>query len=148
MFSPLHIRSAMPEDTPALAKIYTESRRAAFHWECPDRFHPADFAPDTEGELLFLAEDARCQVLGFVSVWEPGSFIHHLFVTPSHQGRGIGRALLRHLQARFRSPLHLKCVDANVTALQFYKKVGWRELSKGIHEGQPYTLLEYSAGNP
>ncbi|WP_080410222.1 GNAT family N-acetyltransferase [Burkholderia ubonensis] len=91
------IRDAMAEDVPFLRELFLRSRCETFVWQPGDAFQLADFDAQTEGERLLVAEDDGARLAGFVSVWEPDHFIHHLYVDRSHHRRGIGRALLRAL---------------------------------------------------
>ncbi|WP_080417206.1 GNAT family N-acetyltransferase [Burkholderia ubonensis] len=91
------VRDAVAGDVPALRELFLRSRRETFVWQPGDALQLADFDAQTEGERLLVAEDDSGQLAGFVSVWEPDHFIHHLYVhRPCHR-RGIGRALLRAL---------------------------------------------------
>ncbi|MDB6135168.1 MAG: family acetyltransferase [Verrucomicrobiales bacterium] len=89
------IRPATPADLPVLAGIFLSSRQHAFPWEDASSFQTGDFDAQREGEVIRLAEDASTgQPLGFISVWTPERFIHHLFVDPDRLGQGVGRRLL------------------------------------------------------
>jgi ribosomal protein S18 acetylase RimI-like enzyme len=56
-------------------------------------------------------------------------WVRHVAVSPSHQGRGLGAALLTRLEEAFRSrnvsqiSLHVHVDNAGVTA--FYGRLGW-----------------------
>jgi GNAT superfamily N-acetyltransferase len=58
----------------------------------------------------------------------PGLYLEDLFVLPSHRGRGIGRALLRHLAglavARDCARFEWTVLDWNQPAIDFYRSVG------------------------
>jgi GNAT superfamily N-acetyltransferase len=60
----------------------------------PTRFQSFSLQDDPGG--LWLAEDAG-EILGFALSWVCGDlwFLAELFVSPGHQGRGIGRELLK-----------------------------------------------------
>src|SRR5215472_8774339 len=60
----------------------------------PTRFQSFSLKDDPDG--LWLAEDAG-EILGFALSWICGDlwFLAELFVSPGHQGRGIGRELLK-----------------------------------------------------
>ena len=73
-----------------------------------------------------MAEDDS-RVVGFSSVWLQDNFIHHLFVDPTQQGRGIGKMLLEAcLNGKLCKPARLKCVVRNQQACEFYERLGWR----------------------
>jgi GNAT superfamily N-acetyltransferase len=65
------------------------------------------------------------QIVGFLSVWAPERFVHHLYVAPSHQGRGIGRMLIEACAELYGLPLSLECELANRGARRFYERLGW-----------------------
>ncbi len=135
------IRSAQVEDYPSLAKIYFACRRDDFPWADPVGDTLADFTAQIRGEAVYVAE-VQGELAGFVSVWEPDSFVHHLYVAAAHRKRGIGSALLAALESSLPRPYRLKCAEANTTALAFYAKQGWREVGPGHGEEGPYLLLE------
>ena len=92
-----------------------------------------------------VACDTQGQAVGFVSVFEPGVFIHHLFVAPTYQSQGIGDALLESLTSWLPTPWHLKCVKANARAIKFYRVRGWEQVEEGRGPDGPYVLLRKSA---
>ncbi|MCW1884265.1 GNAT family N-acetyltransferase [Luteolibacter flavescens] len=138
------IRPALPADQTALADLYLSSRRAAFTWRDPADFLHEDFARDTEGELIQLAEAPDGTLLGFLSLWEPDNFIHHLFISPEHRRQGVGQALLTDLHQRIPGLFRLKCLIANIPAIAFYQKLGWVEIGNGTTDDGDYLLLESS----
>lgn len=85
---------------------------------------------------------ARCSggLAGFVSVWTADLFLHHLYVTPSYQRRGIGQALIEHCIEHFGLPLSLKCLKSNTSACAFYERLGWRVVGEGDSVDGPYLM--------
>ncbi len=136
-----YIRAATPNDEPVLSRIYNEVRRAHFHWMDAATIREGDFRRDSEEEEVFV-EERDGVVLGFIAMWVPDSFVHHLFVALEHQGQGTGSRLLEFAQRRYAWPLHLKCVEANERALAFYKQRGGVVLERGLHEEVPFLLME------
>ena len=141
----LNLRPALPTDQATLADLYLRARRAAFTWRDPGDFQLDDFTRDTEGELIHLAESEHGTILGFLSVWEPENFIHHLVIAPDHLRQGIGQALLADLQQRLPGPFRLKCLVANLPALAFYRRLGWAQIDHGTSDDGDYLLLKTSA---
>ena len=134
------VRPFEERDTQTLAAIYLECRSEA-DW-LPAAAKQSDFARDTEGEAMFVAVGSNDDPVGFVSVWEPDAFIHHLYVrTPSRQ-EGIGTQLLESLHVRLPKPWRLKCLRANDRAFAFYLRRGWLEISSGVGDDGPYAVLE------
>ncbi|WP_412529450.1 N-acetyltransferase family protein [Burkholderia lata] len=140
------VRDAVAADMPALCELFLRSRRETFVWLPAGAFQLADFAAQTEGERLRVAEDEGGRLAGFVSVWEPDQFIHHLHVHRPHHRSGVGRALLRALPGWPATPYRLKCLRANTPALAFYAACGFVEIGAGRAEDGEYLLLE-SGGN-
>lgn len=133
------IRPARAGDLPHCAEIFLAGRRTIFPWIPPERFHLGDFEVSTAGEEVWVAElDGR--VVGFASIFIPGSFVHNLFVEPSLQRQGIGRQLLDRALERLPSPVKLKCCTANTPARTFYLKTGWVEDGTGTDDFGPYVV--------
>jgi ribosomal protein S18 acetylase RimI-like enzyme len=139
----ISIRKAEAEDSAALARIFVESRLAAFYWQNPARFRLEDFEKETAGEAVFVAEDGNRKLLGFISVWEPERFVHHLYIAPDQQRRGIGKRLLESLSSWLPLPYQLKCKVRNEAACAFYRKNGWIETSRDTDEQGEYLVLEF-----
>jgi ribosomal protein S18 acetylase RimI-like enzyme len=84
----------------------------------------AEFDPSA----WFLAEEDG-ELAGVALCWSSG-FLKDLAVHPAHRRRGIGRALLLHVFAEFRSrgadAVSLKVDGDNVTARRLYDAAGMR----------------------
>ena len=110
------------------ARIYHDAWNNAL----PDilRFiSPTDIESETQGERIFVGVLDK-EISGYVSVWEPDCFIHHLYVDPSAQRSGLGRALVARVEALVgRQPITLKCQLANTGAMRFYLALGFEESS-------------------
>lgn len=145
----IRIRLAETTDLADLAEIFLTTRLQAFHWCDPSSFRLQDFAIQTEGEIIHVAEDPRSgKLLGFISVWSKEHFIHHLYVVPDRQRDGTGSALLHSLRSWLPVPYRLKCLRDNHAALAFYRKHGWIELNRGSDALGDYLLMEYDGGGP
>ncbi|HFQ5347171.1 TPA: GNAT family N-acetyltransferase [Vibrio vulnificus] len=81
----------------ATARIYFESRVATFSFMDTSGYSLTDFAKDTDGEEIWVAVEQGI-IVGFISIWKPENFIHHLFVCPNSLKRGIGFKLLSHVK--------------------------------------------------
>ncbi|WP_413623595.1 N-acetyltransferase family protein [Luteibacter sp. Lutesp34] len=134
------IRAATPADLAALRALFLSVRRQTFVWQPPDAFHLEDFDTQTEGERVFLAE-ADDQIAGFISIWEPDDFIHHLFVHSRHMRQGVGRALLQGLPGWPDRAYRLKCLSRNEAALAFYRAHGFTESGRGVSDEGDYVVL-------
>jgi len=117
------IRQFRESDCLVCAAIYERAWNSAFpatHRSITRK----QFEAETEGETILVAEE-NDGVLGFASVWMPDSFLHHLYVDPRAQRRGIGTALLQHVKGLVTSGIDLKCQTQNVGALSFYSQQGF-----------------------
>ena len=139
--APFTIRAVAASDKEALARLYLDSRCAHFDWTSRDAFALSDFERDSEGEVIHVACDSEGQIAGFVSVWEAESFIHLLFIAPGRERQGIGRLLLQHTATWLPFPQRLKCVEANASAVAFYRRLGWLEIGQGVDGQQPYLEM-------
>ncbi|MBB3261857.1 GNAT superfamily N-acetyltransferase [Paraburkholderia bannensis] len=136
------IRPAALEDRPALRELFLHTRRATFFWQTAGSFRPGDFDTQTQGEDVLVALEAGTDLTGFISIWRPDRFIHHLFVLPSRQRQGIGPALLRALPNWRVERYRLKCLTRNAAALAFYRAQGFTPIDAGVSEDGAYLLLE------
>lgn len=134
------VREFEEADRGALRLLYAASRDAAFPWQGAGAHRPDDFDVHTEGERILVAV-VGAEIQGFASIWEPDSFLHHLFVHPSALRQGIGRVLLAQCGRYFTRPPTLKCLRANGRALRFYQAQGWRVLREGVGPDGPYLLM-------
>lgn len=145
------IRKAKKTDIPQLEKLFLVTRQQTFNWEKPDKFKLTDYKNATEGETVFVAEEEKTgEIVGFISVWEKDEhpFIHHLFIAPDHQKKGVGSLLIKNLFAWLPRPYRLKCVLRNEKAISYYLKHNWLEIDRGIGEDGEYALLELPAHQP
>lgn len=123
-----------------LRKLYLESRIATFTWLENSNFKLKDFDHDSEGEQIWIAIELG-EVVGFISIWEPDSFIHHLFVSPNCLRCGVGSKLLDISKQNY-SELSLKCSVANENALGFYYSKGFRIASTVDGGVDSYHLMK------
>jgi GNAT superfamily N-acetyltransferase len=133
------VRLAAVGDRDAIEALYRDCRRDA-DW-LPANASRASLAQLSEGELIYVAIAEGGELEGFVSVWEPEPFVHHLYVREGSRRHGVAGALLAALVGKLSFPWRLKCVRANTAALDFYAKRGWRRIAEGVgSEGAYYEL--------
>ena len=137
----MEIRRATGPDWAAIRQIYNDVRKRQFLWVDPASISQNDIRRDSEGEEFHVIVEKE-KVVGFVSVWAPESFIHHLYIRTASQGKGLGSMLLAFACETYPFPLTLKCVAQNLRAVEFYKKSGWEILEEGISDDGTYFLME------
>jgi GNAT superfamily N-acetyltransferase len=158
----LRLRAAQPADIP---QILTFIRELAEYERAPEKAvaTPADIQRHVFGEdpLAFVVmADWGGAPAGFAlwfynfSTWEgrPVLYLEDLFVRPSFRGRGIGKALLKHLAA---VALRQGCtryvwqvMDWNKPSLEFYKAMGAQVLEEWLTcrvEGEALVALAEGA---
>ncbi len=59
---------------------------------------------------------------------------------------GVGKALINESVKAVGLPLTLKCIKANVNALNFYLSQGWT-IEEEVTENEPYCLMKYEGIN-
>jgi ribosomal protein S18 acetylase RimI-like enzyme len=140
------IRPYTPADLEACAGIFDRAWREG-HPFAPRKIDASVLADEIVGETIFVAEDGG-QVSGFVSVYVPDSFIHHLYVEPRLRNRGIGGALLHHAVAALGGTATLKCQLGNQPALGFYRHLGWTEIVAGTNHYGAWVTLRSPRASP
>jgi ribosomal protein S18 acetylase RimI-like enzyme len=104
-------------------------------------------AGDTKAMFLIAEEDGA--IVGHCHVFEAdGRYVDRLHVAPEAKGRGIGRALLRHVEA-LQLPgvrVWLTVLEGNDDAMAFYERVGFKQCGKtdacGGLAGIPAVIFE------
>jgi GNAT superfamily N-acetyltransferase len=135
------VRPCTETDRSKLAAIYRDCRAEA-DWLPSHARKTSNFERDTEGEELFVAVGSDDEPEGFVSVWRPDAFIHHLYVRRESRRKGVGLMLLKSLEAWLPLPWKLKCLRANAGALAFYFSQDWKEIESGDGNEGPFAVLE------
>ncbi len=138
------VRNSIDADHETLAGLYLTGRRDTFYWIAPTSFRLEDFASQTEGELILVAEANEGKIAGLISLWEPDCFIHMLYIDKEWQGRGVGSALLRALPGWLNNTYRLKCFVQNKRAKGFYLKHGFKVTGTGGSPEGEYEVLTIS----
>lgn len=158
----LRLRTARPNDAPAVAALHVASWRDAYR----DVLDPAFLGGPIESTLeahwqamlggkrrpgaVILATAAR-EVAGFAAAWREGTNCHvdNLHVRPGMRNAGIGRALLgfaaRRLQAQGCQTADLWVFARNAGGLRFYARLGAELGPEVLRETQGQMVLERRA---
>ncbi|MRX68688.1 Ribosomal protein S18 acetylase RimI [Flavobacterium resistens] len=129
------------KDYEPLKKLFLEERKNTFSWLDQSEFQLDDFEKLTQGEFILTALIDDFPV-GFISIWLPNNFIHHLYISRKYQGQNIGTELLKAATKKAAFPITLKCLEKNIKAVDFYKSKGFVEKEKGNSEHGTYILFE------
>ncbi len=138
--APHRVRPATPGDDAAVQGIFERAIRGAA-WLPADADADTDFKRNSSCEVVTVCVTADGQVAGFMAVYEPGAFVHHLYVDKAFRQQGVGQALIGSLNAWPDKPWRLKCVLDNTVARAFYAKLGWRETETAMGSQGPYVVL-------
>jgi putative acetyltransferase len=84
------------------------------------------------------------RLVGFVSLF--GNEIGGLFVDPSYQRQGIGKALVDHV-ANEREELEVEVFKDNAIGRAFYAKYGFVLKGESVHEESGFDLIRLSHSN-
>lgn len=122
------IRRAVAADVPAMHRLRNsvgENRLSD-----PQHVSEASYLPYIATGSIWIAETDK-GVLGFGAIDATSTTVWALFVDPRAEGRGIGRALHRHMidWAHEQGIGRLSLSTGKGTrAVEFYKRAGWTEV--------------------
>ncbi|KAF2078836.1 GNAT family N-acetyltransferase [Flavobacterium sharifuzzamanii] len=135
------VEEAKNINLPRLRTIFLNERQRTFTEQDTSEFKLEDFDKQTQGEYILTAFVGDIPV-GFISIWMPNHFIHHLYVDNAYQGKNIGTQLLKAAIQKTAFPITLKCLVSNTKAIEFYLKKGFTEKSRGQSGNGTYILFE------
>lgn len=142
----IHLRRAKRADAPALIRLIVAL--AEFEKLAP---------PDTAGRRRLIRDGfgPKAKYEAWLAYWgkerapvgyailvplyssfeaRPTLYLEDLFVLPAYRGRGIGKAMMLHCielaRQRKCGRMEWTCLDWNVKAQEFYRKLGARKLSE------------------
>jgi ribosomal protein S18 acetylase RimI-like enzyme len=119
------IRHARPEDVAAIARIFRESRAEAMPWlpvlhTAEDEAEHFAGRVEDDGQEVFVFDDG--EVAGFAVL--QGDELDGFYVAPELQRRGVGAALLRHVQTQRPERFGFWVFRDNDRARRFYESHG------------------------
>ena len=130
------IRPCTDDDIPAIDAIINDAAKAYRGAIPPDCWHePYMEASELRNEIAngvrFSGWDEGGALIGVMGIQDVRdvTLIRHAYVRSSHQGHGIGGALLAHLIAQTRAPLLVGTWAAAHWAIRFYERHGFRLVS-------------------
>jgi len=135
------IRSARPDDAPAIGQIWNRIiRDTVFTFTTIEKDPEAIAASIAEGMPCHVATHAD-RVVGFVTAFQfrggPGyahTFEHSIHLIPEAQGRGLGRALMATIEDDLRTrgvhSLFAGVSGENVAGVAFHAALGYVEVAR------------------
>ena len=125
----LVIRPMRAEDLEPCAALYERVVRATFTWI--DVGDPGeDFRQAALEEEVHVAE-VEGVLAGLAAFYRPECFLHSIYIDAPFQGRGVGRALMRQVEAGSPEPITLKVQVLNFKARRFYARDGFGLVEEG-----------------
>ena len=130
------IRRCSSADREAIFAIVNDAAEAYRGVIPADRWHEpympiAELDEEIAAGVEFWGYEDDGELAGVMGIQRLGEvdLIRHAYVTPSHQGRGIGGALLEHLTRSVEKPMLVGTWAAAEWAIAFYSRHGFRPLS-------------------
>lgn len=125
----IHIVPAQPEDAPTVVMIFREAREEMAYLPT---VHTDE---ETNNYFSGLVRAGKIQVIkengvitGFMHT-EDG-WIHHLYIAPRFQRRGLGKLLLEKAKEDNPNGLQLWVFEANTEAIKFYERESFLLIEK------------------
>jgi len=127
------IRLCRDDERAAILEIVNAAAEAYRGVIPADRWHEpymsaTDLGREIASGVVFWGYEADGELVGAMGIQPVGEveLIRHAYVRPDCQGRGVGGALIRHLQARATRPLLVGTWAAAEWAIRFYERHGFR----------------------
>ncbi|MBJ9951571.1 GNAT family N-acetyltransferase [Acinetobacter baumannii] len=136
----MNIRYFRQKDREPLSQLFLQTRKTSWLWIDSSKWQLSDFEKYTQHEIILVAVNGQ-QYLGFASIYLDDNFLHHLFVAPDVQKKGVGSALLASAEQLFTGTGYLKCLLENKQALNFYQRHDWTVIGTGNSEEGTYLLM-------
>ena len=132
------ISNVLQSDLPEVSALIAASVRHSAHSEADAQFVIDDIArcleawskdPSQSLHLKYMLDDSIGGIILVKKYWN----LQLLFVAPSCQRRGIGRALIDAVlpECRARSPKGKLMVNSSTDAVRFYSKLGFSQTGPG-----------------
>jgi GNAT superfamily N-acetyltransferase len=127
------LRHATPDDVPRICEIRDSVRENRL--SDPSRITPREIAWFLENGPIWVWEEDSA-VAGFSAGDPRNGWVWALFVAPGHEGKGIGRTLLKATCDTLREAGHSTATlstEAGTRAERHYRADGWTAVSQTEH---------------
>jgi GNAT superfamily N-acetyltransferase len=101
-------------------------------WSSAER--PEKLIPALKNSDALVTARISGKLVGIGNAISDGSLVvyyPHLLVHPDHQGKGIGRAMMKRLQQKYAS-FHQQMLTADAHAFEFYRSLGFDRAGKTV----------------
>jgi len=146
------IEKACINDTKEILLVINTSNHDAFKEIIPQEYFRSpvlsleDLLKDFE-KMIFYVSKSESRIIGVAALQietrETGR-IHWVYILPRHQRKGIGTALLTHLECKAREnglrKLRLLTIEKAYWAVNFYKKLGY-DLTEKIKRPWGFDII-------
>jgi len=138
----LTIRTARDGDVGAIWRVHTRAIEGTCAGHYPDeviaawveRLKPDSYLGVVKRGIVVIADDGF-DIVGFGQLDLPNGEIQAVYVSPDAQGRGVGDALLAHLERlACREGTARLTLKATLNAEAFYAARGWRTVGRDVHK--------------
>ncbi len=136
MLTPQTFRTATQADAEAVAHVYLASRKELVSFaplvHSDEQVHQwirKTLIPT--GQVTVVQQEGKIIGMMAVSVDETANWLDHLYVHPHSVGRGIGTKLVERAKAVLGSPIRLYTFQANLRAIRFYERHGFKAIAYG-----------------
>jgi GNAT superfamily N-acetyltransferase len=135
--SALTIRPCSSADVPALFAIINDAAQAykgiipADRWQEP--YMPREeLETEIAAGVAFWGAERNGRLVGVMGIQDRGevTLIRHAYVRTADRRKGVGEALLRHLETLTAKPILIGTWSAATWAIRFYEKHGYRVLPR------------------
>jgi len=143
----MNIRLSREADRPAMFAIINEAAEVYRGVIPADRWHepymPADeLAGEIDAGVVFWVAEEERRMVGIMGLQDKGevTLVRHAYVAPAKQRKGVGQALLRHVQSLRAKPMLIGTWAAASWAIDFYERNGFARVS---HDEKERLLRRY-----
>jgi N-acetylglutamate synthase-like GNAT family acetyltransferase len=143
----MNLRPAREADRPAMLSIINDAAQAYRGVIPADRWHdpymPAqELASEIAAGVAFWLAEEDGNTVGVMGLQDKNDvmLVRHAYVAPAKQRKGVGQALLRHVQALTGKPVLIGTWAAASWAIDFYERNGFARVS---HDQKEQLLRRY-----
>jgi N-acetylglutamate synthase-like GNAT family acetyltransferase len=130
------IRAFRDSDLPEILAIINDAAQAYRGVIPADRWHEPympreELTSEIADAVVFWVAEEGGRLLGVMGMQDKGdvALVRHAYVAPAQQRKGVGQALLRHVQSLTEKPVLIGTWAAASWAIDFYRRNGFTVVS-------------------